>query len=195
MEVIMNKANLIGMLFCAALLILGCSKDRSASPKLTQSGQESFSSNAKDVGVSSREAGATQLSGISYFDEADACDAAGQGATYALNMTGDLQGCLYTYVDEFECSPSGTYHEIGREYFVGTYKGVSGSFWTNYKFEAKYEGCAVNGSYVGAEIKGRCQHPIVEGSGSGAFQGVTGRLDMKDDIQAGNYPYRGHLKF
>jgi hypothetical protein len=48
---------------------------------------------------------------------------------------------------------------------------------------------------LGAEIFGRCQHPIVNGSGEGVFSGVTGRLDMKDDIEAGNYPYRGHLKF
>ena len=110
-------------------------------------------------------------------------------------MTGDLEGCLYTYVDEFKCSPSGTYYEVGREYFVGTYKGEYGTFWTNYKFEAKYEGCAENGSYVGAEIKGRCQHPIVAGSSTGVFEGVTGRLDIKDDIAAGNYPYRGHFRF
>jgi hypothetical protein len=55
-------------------------------------------------------------------------------------MTGDLEGCLYIFVDEYECSPSGTYREIGRELFVGSYNGGSGSFWTTYKFEAKYEG-------------------------------------------------------
>ncbi len=100
-----------------------------------------------------------------------------------------------SYVDGFECSPSGTYREVGREYFVGTYNGQSGTFWTNYKFEAKFEGCAANGSYVGAEIKGRCQHPIAKGSGTGVFEGVTGRLDMKDDIANGNYPFTGHLQF
>jgi hypothetical protein len=62
------------------------------------------------------------------------------------------------------------------------------SFQTTYKFEAKYEGCAADGAYISAELKGRCQHPIVEGSGTGVFEGVTGRLDMKDDIEAGNYP-------
>ena len=45
------------------------------------------------------------------------------------------------------------------------------------------------------EIFGRCQHPIVAGSGTGVFEGVTGRLDFKDDIAAGNFPYRGHFKF
>ncbi|CAN5746814.1 hypothetical protein BH10BAC3_BH10BAC3_09260 [soil metagenome] len=140
-------------------------------------------------------AGATQISGIGFFDAADACNSASQGATFSVTMTGDLVGCLYTYVDGYECSPSGTYREVGREYFVGTFNGASGSFWTTYKFEAKYEGCAANGSYLGAEIKGRCQHPIVEGSGEGVFAGVTGRLDFKDDIAAGNFPYKGHLGF
>ena len=77
---------------------------------------------------------------------------------------------------------------------MGTYNGEAGS-WTSYKFEAKFEGCADDGSYLGAEIFGRCQHPIINGSGDGVSDGVTGRLDMKDDIAAANYPYRGHLKF
>jgi hypothetical protein len=141
--------------------------------------------------------GATQFDGIAYFDATDECNAnaAGEGATYAVSMTGGLEGCLYIFVDAWECSPSGTYREVGREHFVGTYNGKSGSFWTAYKFEAKYEGCADNGSYVGAEIFGRCQHPIVENSGEGVFKGVTGRLDMKDNVTNASYPYRGHLKF
>ena len=186
----MNKKIFTVLIFCLALVI-GCGKDSPLSEAQSKQGsvpgqQGSVSKNAK---------GAAQLSGISYFDATDACNSAGQGAAYSLNMTGDLEGCLYTYVDEFECSPSGTYREIGREYFVGTYNGQQGTFWTNYKFEAKYEGCAANGSYVGAEIKGRCQHPIAKGSGTGVFEGVTGRLDMKDDIEAGNYPFTGHLQF
>jgi len=175
----MKNKTFIGLIFCVSLIFVGCSKD---------SPQESDLSHLKK---------ATQLNGIGYFDATDECNSAGQGATYSVNMTGDLEGCLYTYVDDFECSPSGTYREIGREYFVGTYNGESGTFWTTYKFEAKYEGCAENGSYVGAEIKGRCQHPIVNGSGEGVFEGVTGRLDFKDVIEEGTviYPYRGHLSF
>lgn len=162
------------------LIILGCSD-----PYLEKDG--SPSSNARR--------GATQVSGIGFFDAADPCDSPGQGATYAVIMTGDLEGCLYITIESFECSPSGTYREVGTEEFVGTYNGEAGSFRTTYKFEAKYEGCAADGSYIGAEILGRCQHPIVEGSGEGVFEGVTGRLDMKDDIAAANYPYRGHFKF
>lgn len=139
--------------------------------------------------------GATQISGLGFWDATDGCNSAGQGADFALTMSGDLEGCLYVFVDDFECSPSGTYREAGRELFIGTYNGQSGTFRTTYKFEAKYEGCSDDGSYLGLEILGRCQHPIVNGSGTGVFYGVTGRLDLKDDIEAGNYPYRGHLKF
>ena len=42
---------------------------------------------------------------------------------------------------------------------------------------------------------GRCQHLVLEGSGTGVFGGVTGRLDFKDDVEAGNFPYRGQLRF
>ena len=179
----MNNKTLLLLLVCAALIMPGCSKDYSTSQRVTQSEQESA------------QKGAVQISGLGFFDAADECNSPAQEADYAITMTGDIEGCLYTYVDEFKCSPSGTYYEVGREYFVGTYKGELGTFWTNYKFEAKYEGCAENGSYVGAEIKGRCQHPIVKDSGTGDFEGATGRIDFKDDIEAANYPYRGHFRF
>lgn len=137
--------------------------------------------------------GATQISGIGFYATTGECDYESQGAAYAIRMTGDLEGCLYAFIDDFECSPSGTYREEGREYFVGTYNGQPGTFWTNYKFEAKYEDC--DGGPLGAEIFGRCQHPIVAGSGTGVFGGVTGQLNFKDDIEAGNFPFRGHLRF
>lgn len=184
----MNNKFFILLFICLVAIMLSCGKE---SPVSSQSKPESV---AVKQGSGAKK-GAIQLSGISYFDGTNACNAGGPNAAYALTMTGDLVGCLYTYIDEFECSPSGTYREIGREYFVGTYNGQAGTFWTNYKFEAKYEGCAANGSYIGVEIKGRCQHPITDGSGTGVFQGVTGRLHMKDDIPAGNYPFTAHIQF
>jgi hypothetical protein len=180
----MNNKMLNYLIICLTLVILGCSEEDSANQQPKSSDQISVSSTSA----------ATQLSGLGVFATDVECDSPSEGATFALTMTGDLEGCFFIFVDESECSPSGTYREIGRELFVGTYNGESGSFWTTYKFEAKYEGCE-NGSYVGVEIFGRCQHPVVEGSGTGVFEGVTGRLDMKDDIEAANYPYRGHLKF
>lgn len=183
----MNNKTFVRLIFCLGLIIFGCSKDKSVSEQSTLSEQESVLMKAAR--------GATQISGVGFFDATDVCNSAGQGASYALTLTGDLEGCHYFFVEEFECSPSGTYREKGRELFIGTYNGQSGTFETTYRFEAKYEGCAENGAALGAEILGRCQHPIVEGSGTGVFEGVTGRLDFKDDIEAGNFPYRGHLRF
>jgi hypothetical protein len=135
--------------------------------------------------------GATQISGIGFYAEGDACDdPRGEGAAYALVMTGDLEGCLYTFVETAESSPSGTYRETGTELFVGSWGDETGTFETTYRFEAKYEDVA----NPATEIFGRCQHPIVEGSGTGIFEGVSGRIDMKDDVEAGNFPYRGHLR-
>lgn len=136
--------------------------------------------------------GATQISGMGRYAETGECTG-GEGSTFALKLTGDLNGCLYVFVDDYECSPSGTYREEGREYFVGIYNGQSGTFWTTYKFEAKYEHC--DGGPLGAEIFGRCQHPITTGSGTGVFNDVSGQLNFKDDIEAGNFPYRGQLRF
>jgi hypothetical protein len=139
--------------------------------------------------------GATQISGVaSYADPGECVDPEGAGATYApLDMTGDLeagglQGCLYTFVETDQSSPSGTYRETGTEIFVGS-DGVS-TFETTYRFEGKYEVAD-----PATEIFGRCQHPIVEGSGTGIYEGVSGILLFKDDIEAGNFPYRGHLRY
>ena len=136
--------------------------------------------------------GATQISGMGKYAETGECTG-GEGSAFALKLTGDLNGCLYVFIDDYECSPSGTYREEGREHFVGTYNGQPGTFRTTYKFEAKYEQC--DGGPLGAEIFGRCQHPIVVGSGTGAFADVTGQLNFRDDIEAGNFPYTGHLHF
>jgi hypothetical protein len=139
--------------------------------------------------------GATQISGVAFYaDDARVhvtCDdPRGEGADYALVMTGDLEeGCLYTFVETAVISPSGTYRETGRELFVSS-DGAS-TFRTTYRFEGKYEDL----NDPATEIFGRCQHPIVEGSGTGIYEGVSGTLLFKDDIEAGNFPYRGHLQY
>ena len=102
-----------------------------------------------------------------------------------------MEGCLYTDFKTQKSSPSGTYRETGTELFVGSYLGRSGRFETTYRFEAKYD-------LAGEEIFGRCQHPIVKGSGTGVFKGVTGILLFKDVLEAGEepyFPYRGHLRY
>lgn len=141
--------------------------------------------------------GATQISGVAFFAEPGECEdavtgPAGQAPDFALNMTGDLEGCHYVFVETFDCSPSGTYVETGTEIYVGSgSEGDNGTFRTTYRFTAKYEDCA---NLIG-ELHGRCQHPIVAASGTEDYEGVTGRLDFKDDIASGNFPYRGHLRW
>ena len=148
---------------------------------------------AKDVSAApsspERAGGATQISGTAFFDEADSCDSESMGADYALTMHGELEGCLYTFVEEetAQRSPSGTYRETGTELFVGEYNGEVGTFETTYRFEAKYD--------LSGEIFGRCQHPIVEGSGTGVFEGVSGQLFFKDEVETGTFFYRGHLRY
>ena len=63
-------------------------------------------------------------------------------------------------------------------------------FTTTYKFESKWDPDVS----TGPEVRGRCQHPIVTGSGTGGFAGATGRLDFKDVVEDGTYLYRGHIK-
>jgi hypothetical protein len=133
--------------------------------------------------------GATQISGVAFLDEADTCDSASVGANYALIMTGDLEGCLYTFVGPAVSSPSGTYRETGTELFVAS--GGADTFRTTYRFEAKYEDVA----NLSGEIFGRCQHPIVEGSGTGIYEGVSGILLFKDNVETGEFLYRGHLRY
>ena len=136
--------------------------------------------------------GATQIAGIGYYAGPSECnDPEGVGSTYNLTMTGDLEGCHYVFVETARCSAGGAYNETGTETFVGRYNGAPGTFETTYRFTAKYTDCA---NLVG-EIVGRCQHPITAGSGEGVFEGVTGRLDFKDDIEMGNFPYRGHFRW
>jgi len=180
----MNNNLFVRLLVFLALITSGCVKDYPESSRLSQA-----------VHSNASEAGASQIGGVGFFATENECDAAGMGATFAVRMTGDLEGCLFVFVDKFGCNQSGTYKEEGREYFIGTYNGQSGTFWTDYKFEAKYEGCANTGAPLGVELFGRCQHPLVKGSGTGVFAGATGRVDMKDDVLAGNFPYRGHISY
>jgi hypothetical protein len=43
-----------------------------------------------------------------------------------------------------------------------------------------------------AEIRGRCQHPIV--SGTGGFATASGVITFKDDVTTGIAPYRGNIR-
>jgi hypothetical protein len=144
-------------------------------------------------------AGTTQIRGVAFYDTAHVCAPPPVGyeeytSAPAIVMTGSLQGCWYTHILSSKDNgvPSGVYQERGEEVFVGTLDGGAvGTFGTTYKFSSKWSPDISTGS----EMQGRCEHPIVPGSGSGAFAGVTGRVDFKDDVATGCFLYRGHLKF
>jgi hypothetical protein len=106
-------------------------------------------------------------------------------------LTGSLEGCLYTKVIRVKETPSGVYLEVGEEVVIGSLDGGPvGTFETTYRFESKWDPDVSSG----VEVHGRCQHPIVEGTGTGGFEGARGRLDFKDIIgDPVTYVYRGHV--
>ena len=135
----------------------------------------------------------SQISGDAYYDAVQ-CPAPPPGyadfTSYpGLVMTGSLEGCLYTKVITSKETPSGVYLETGEEVVIGSLDGGPvGTFATTYKFEGKYD------PQTGVQLHGRCQHPIVKGSGTGGFEGAKGRLDFKDIIgDPVTYVYRGHI--
>ncbi len=175
----MSSPTLLALCASAALVLsAGCSPD---SP--TVAGPEPH--------FDQETRGATQISGIGAYDLTGECDdPEGDGSSYNLTMTGDLEGCHYVFIETASCTAGGAYTERGTETFVGSYNGAAGTFRTTYLFTATYRDCA---NFVG-EIAGRCQHPLIAGSGEGVFEDVTGRLDMQDDLETGKFPYRGHFQ-
>ena len=143
-------------------------------------------------------AATNQISGVAVLDTTGACPPPPVGyedfTDFTQVMTGDLDGCWYTNIETTKDNgaPSGVYIESGKEIFVGSLNGgPDGTFSTTYKFESKWDPDVSTGS----EVHGRCQHPIVAGSGTGGFEGVTGRLDFKDEVTTGQFFYRGHISF
>ncbi len=134
--------------------------------------------------------GSPRIVGLGEFTQGEECTTDGiTGHDFANKLSGDLVGCLYVFVESATCHPSGTYIETGTEIFVS--QGDPGRFETTYVFTGKYEDCP----NLVEQVFGRCQHPIVADSGTGIFEGVRGRLDFKDDVDAGNFPYTGTLNY
>ena len=136
-------------------------------------------------------AATNQISGVAVFDTEGVCLPAPAGyEDFTQVMTGSLAGCWYTNIEtkKDNGAPSGVYIESGKEIFVGSLNGgPEGTFATTYKFESQWT------PDFASELHGRCQHPIVAGSGSRGFEGATGRVDFKDDVTTGRYFYRGHI--
>jgi hypothetical protein len=139
-------------------------------------------------------AATNQISGVAVFDTAGVCTAPPAGyEDFTQVMTGSLDGCWYTNIEATRDNgaPSGVYIERGEEVFVGSLNGgPEGTFGTTYQFESKWDPDVSTGS----EVHGRCQHPIVAGSGTGGFEGATGRVDFKDQVTTGEFFYRGHIE-
>jgi len=139
-------------------------------------------------------AATNQISGVAVFVTEGVCLPAPAGyEDFTQVMTGSLAGCWYTNIEtkKDNGAPSGVYIESGKEIFVGSLNGgPEGTFATTYKFESKWDPDVTTGS----EVHGRCQHPIVAGSGTGGFEGATGRVDFKDQVTTGEFFYRGHIE-
>lgn len=140
--------------------------------------------------------GMTQISGVGVPVE----QCAGQTSLATIELDGSLVGCWYlTSVDESRWDPvSGIYQEVGTERFEGcvVHAGAPdqcGSFMTTFRFTAQFPPGG-DGPDFSQEIRGRCQHPIVDGSGQGGLAGIGGRVDFKDDVDAGVFIYRGHVR-
>jgi hypothetical protein len=141
-------------------------------------------------------AATNQISGVAVYDTTCPAPPAGYedfNSIPPLRLTGSLEGCWYTNADTETAkdngAPSGVYLESGEEIFVGSLNGGPvGTFSTTYKFESKWDPDVS----TGAEVHGRCQHPII--GGTGGFEGATGRVDIKDDVTTGEFFYRGHIK-
>jgi hypothetical protein len=119
-------------------------------------------------------------------------------------MTGGLVGCWYT--DTFNqknkrIDPAGGKYVFiydGTEHFTGCLDtdgdgqcsgDPTGTFYTTFTFTTQ----DVDAPPTYPEIRGRCHHPIV--SGTGDFAGATGVINFKDDVSNLTSPYMGHIDF
>jgi hypothetical protein len=125
----------------------------------------------------------TQVSGLLTPDENGVCPA-DSPIPGAMVASGSLIGCWYldTY-NPVDSDRSAGLIAYGTEHFNGCLGDRCGTFNTTFTFTAKY------GS-DGAEIHGRCHHPIV--GGSGGFAGATGVVNMHD-LPNGCVAYKGHI--
>ena len=137
-------------------------------------------------------AGTTLVSGVSVFNNACQAPVGGPpsnlGDYPAIDFSGSLDGCWYTYVSASRFNPSGTYIEQGTEFFVGCLNGTTcGTFETIYTFTGKY----TDDTFT-SEIHGRCEHSIVGGTGD--FAGAKGVITFKDDVVNMTFDYRGQIQ-
>ena len=109
--------------------------------------------------------------------------AGSEGSDYAISLTGDLEGCLSTFVERFKCRELADYDlylEKGREVFIGTLHGKQGRFTTDYTFDAAYAKGFCQSFDASLEVGGGCIHKIQRGRG--AFRNAEGVITFIDVI-------------
>ena len=138
-------------------------------------------------------AAVTRITGLQIPDLGNVCPEVSIG-TYT--MEGGLIGCWYT--DEFTTlreHPSGTVQITGAEHFVGCLDreldascvgDPTGTLSFAFQFSAKFD------LVTFAEIRGRCEHLVV--SGTGDFEDAGGVITFKDDVSTGIASYSGTVR-
>jgi len=119
------------------------------------------------------------VSGNSTFSS----DCGVEGSDYAILLTGNLEGCLSTWVQSFKCRELADYDfysEAGREVFIGSLRGKQGRFATDYTFDAAYAKGFCKTFNAGLEVGGGCIHTITRGSG--VFRNAEGVITFIDVI-------------
>lgn len=180
-------AKILGTSVCASMLLVSVNPvlaDDDDGDKITVSGNSVFS----DCGLPASE--------------------------FALEMTGDLTGCLTIHATSFKCEKLNgfdKYTERGKEHFRGSIKGVgTGTFKTRYVVEGVYAAgfCDLLDSDPNAfamQLAGGCDHKVK--GRSGALKDLRGLLKFYDVIPgitaggvgipslgASNFLYEGDLK-
>ncbi len=106
-----------------------------------------------------------------------------EGSDLALNMTGDLEGCLSVFVKDFSCRELGDfdlYFERGQEVFVGTLHGKQGRFRTTYTLDAAYAKGFCQSFDFSLQLAGGCSHKVH--GRSGIFKKAEGVITFLDVV-------------
>ena len=81
----MNNKIFTYLVCCLGLIIPGCNNEDAVSPNVAQSEQQSILDKASKQGAGSRN-GATQISGIGYFDPGDDCNDVARHLDWACHV-------------------------------------------------------------------------------------------------------------
>lgn len=136
--------------------------------------------------------GRTLVSGDSVFSDCGDAD-------LAIELSGDLQGCLEIFPMDYACDELdgfARYREWGREVFHDD-DGVSG-FRTRYALEAVFTQGFCDTFDFTTQLAGGCDHKVF--SGQGRYRGANGSLTFNDIIPeagvsgASKFLYHGYVK-